>query len=199
MHVTFFRLPAHQRGWSLVERDDGVAYRMDGTPGSDELPHDLVHFAVERALRIPDGIWGAVAAGVVFRSMHHHAGRRPPHGAQRSAALIRANRHHLHRAELIGGLVERIAALPAPTRDDIARLARESLATLPDGIELGPLPGAAAELREAAEGWRRLRVGDHVRLDWPVRLRMPAAPSGQAGHRDGHGRADRRRMAAARA
>ena len=45
--------------------------RMDGVSPRGELPHDLVHFTVERSLGIPDGIWGAVAAGVVFQSMHH--------------------------------------------------------------------------------------------------------------------------------
>src|SRR5262245_11211200 len=105
---------------------------MDGGPITAVLPHDLVHFTVERALGMSDGIWGAVAAGVVFRSMRHHSGRRRPHAAQRSAALIRANRDRLQRAELIGGFVERVAVIPQPTAARIARLAKTVLATLPD-------------------------------------------------------------------
>ena len=30
MRVTFPRLADHQKGYSVVERDDGVVYRMDG-------------------------------------------------------------------------------------------------------------------------------------------------------------------------
>jgi hypothetical protein len=129
VRVTFPRFADHQRGWALVERDDGVCYRMDGGPVTAALPHDLVHFTVERELGMPDGIWGAAAAGVVFNSMSHHSGRRPPHAAQRSAALIRANRDRLQRAELIGGFVERVAAMPAPTTTGVAQLAKTWLAT----------------------------------------------------------------------
>ncbi len=54
MRVTFTRLPDHQRGWALVERDDGVVYRMGGGPMTAELPHDLVHVTVERIAAMPD-------------------------------------------------------------------------------------------------------------------------------------------------
>ncbi|HEY7275406.1 MAG TPA: hypothetical protein VH594_05545, partial [Trebonia sp.] len=62
MRVTFPRLADHQRGYAVVERDDGVVYRMDGftTMGSD-LPHDVRHLIVERELRVTDGIFGAIA------------------------------------------------------------------------------------------------------------------------------------------
>jgi hypothetical protein len=68
VRVTFARFADHQRGWALVERYDGVCYRMDGGPVTAALPHDLVHFTVERELGMPDGIWGAVAAGAVFQA-----------------------------------------------------------------------------------------------------------------------------------
>jgi hypothetical protein len=36
MRVTFERLPDHRRGGVLIERDDGVVYRMDGGPVTAE-------------------------------------------------------------------------------------------------------------------------------------------------------------------
>src|SRR5262245_54065975 len=123
----FFRVPDHQRGYALVARDDGVIYRLNGGPVTAELPHDLVHLTVEDALGLADGIWGAIAGGVVFRSMTHHSGRRPPHAAERSVALIRQYRSRLQRAELIGGFVERVAGGLAGADDS-----RRYLATLPD-------------------------------------------------------------------
>jgi hypothetical protein len=175
--VTFRRLPDHQRGAALVERDDGVRYWMDGGPVTAALPHDLVHFTVERAFGMSDGIWGAVAAGVVFRSMRHDSGRRPPHATQRSAAMIRANRDRLQRAELVGGFVERVAAMPEPTTAHVARLAKTLLARLPDGdVDLRVAATAAIAVREMGRRWRSLAVGDALTVDWPARLRMPTTP-----------------------
>ena len=174
MRLTFVRLPDHQRGTVLVHRDDGVCYWMDGGPVTGALPHDLIHFTVERPLGMPDGIWGAVAAGAVFQSMRHHSGRRPPHAAQRSAALIRVNRDRLQRAELIGGFVERIAAMPEPTVARIAQFAKIFLATLPDGdIDPQRAAAAAVAVREMGLRWRALSVGDEFSVDWPAQLRMP--------------------------
>jgi hypothetical protein len=184
MRLTFVRLPDHHRGSALVERDDGVRYLMDGGPVTAALPHDLVHFTVERALDIPDGIWGAVAAGVVFRSMRHHSGRRLPHAAQRSAALIRAHRDRLQRAELIGGVVERVAAMPEPSADRIARLGKVFLASLAEGdVDLRRVPAAAEAVRDMGRRWRALAVGDELTVEWPARLHLPATPPERARRR----------------
>ncbi len=56
--MTFDRLPDHQWAHVLIERDDRVVYRMHAGPVTAELPHDLVHFTVEDALNLADGIWG---------------------------------------------------------------------------------------------------------------------------------------------
>ncbi|WP_344077795.1 hypothetical protein [Luedemannella helvata] len=179
MRVTFTRIADHQRGFALVERDDGVVYQLDGGPVTAHLPHDLVHLTVERELDIADGIWGAIAAGVVFRSMRHHSGRRPPHAGDRSAALIREHRDRLQRAELIGGFVERVAETPGATPASIGRFARLYLANLPgDPLDLTRVPAAATALRETADRWRAMAIGDQLTVQWPARLRMPPAAAG---------------------
>ena len=168
MRVTFPRLPDHQRGYALVERDDGVVYRLDGGTAGPRLPHDIMHFVVERELRIRDGIWGGIAAGVVFESMRHVSGRRPPHAAERSRQLLRLFRDHGLRAELLTDLVSSAAALDPLTADRIRRLADAKLSVLPE-TDVDPVivAVAARALQVEAARWARLRVGEELCYEWP--------------------------------
>jgi len=185
MRVTFPRLPDHEIAWALVERDDGVVYRLyDGRAGT-ALPHDARHLIVERELGVADGIWGGIAAGAVFSSMRHVRGRRPPHAAERSAALMRKYRDRLLRAELLADLVETIAALDDPAPDEIRRLAGRKLSVLPASAAGDPasLASAARVLQVEAARWARLRPGEELRYDWPfAQERARAGAGGQVWH-----------------
>ena len=77
MRVMFVQVAYPERHYALVARDDGVVYRIGGGPATHGIPHDLVHYTVEDSLGLSDGMWGAIAGGVVFRSMTHVSGRRP--------------------------------------------------------------------------------------------------------------------------
>jgi hypothetical protein len=173
MRVVFPRLPDQTRGYAVISRDDGVTYQLWDDPTSSDLPHDLVHFLVEDALGISDGIWGAIAGGVVFRSMNHVSGRRPPQAASRSARIKREYRASLQRAEVIGGFVERVASCGVVKPDRIRALAAEHLSTLPD-VSLDPpaVSAAAAALNEAGFRWRALRVGEELAYRWPAHRRI---------------------------
>jgi len=168
MRVTFPRLPDHERAWALVERDDGVVYRLYGGTAGPRLPHDITHLVAERELRIKDGIWAGIAAGVVFDSMQHVSGRRPPHAAERSKALLRCYREQGLRAELLADLVASVAALDTMTQDKIRQLARAKLAVLPSA-EVDPvvIAAAARALQVEAARWARLRVGEELSYEWP--------------------------------
>jgi hypothetical protein len=182
MRVTFQRLADHQWGHVLIERDDGVAYRMHAGPVTAKIPHDLVHFTAEDTLDIADGIWGAIAGGVVFRSMTHVSGRRPPHATDRSDELKRAYRARLMSAELLGGFVETAAHRPGA---DLARLAHDAFATgTPDRPSLDALTAAVAALRRAEERWRALPVGDQLVVHWPARRRVAPVPARQRRDRE---------------
>ncbi|HEY0936039.1 MAG TPA: hypothetical protein VGD91_20145 [Trebonia sp.] len=187
MRVTFPRLADHQRGYAVVERDDGVVYRLDGfTTMGTGLPHDIRHLIVERELRVSDGIWGTIAAGTVYTSMQHLRGRRPPNSADRSAQLKQALRSRVGRAELLANLVEAVALLDDPSLDEVARLARRKLSVVPlsepgaDPAAVIALPPPAALLSAArtlqveAARWARLRAGGELVYEWQL-----AAP----GHR----------------
>jgi hypothetical protein len=185
MRVRFPRLADHQKGYAVIERDDGVVYRMDGfTVMGPDLPHDVRHLIAERELRVSDGIFGAIAAGTVWSSMHHLHGHRPPHSADRSERLKKAQRDKIRRAELLANLVEAIAGLDDPSPGEINRIARMRLSVVPvvepgadpaDVIALPPpaaLAAAARALQVEAARWARLRVGDELVYEWP-----PASPA----------------------
>jgi hypothetical protein len=189
MRITFRRFPAHASAYSVIERDDGVVYhlRESGRSGP-ELPHDLRHLVVERELGITDGIWGGIAAGIVYTSMEHVRGRRPPHAADRSDELKRTQRDRVMRAELLANLVEAVAVLADPSSQQIERLARARLSAVPvaepgaDPAAVVALPSAAAlaaaasALQVEAARWARLRPGDELVYEW--RRARPAAGRG---------------------
>ena len=184
MRVTFPRRPDHQRAYALVERDDGVRYRLyggtDPFPGP-QLPHDLRHLIVERELGITDGIWAGIAAGVVFGSMRHVSGRRPPHADERSRELIRTFREQGLRAELLADLVESVAVLDHPTATQIRRLAGTKLAVLPDAeVDPAAIATAATAMQVEASRWARLRVGEELSYQWPPEPRRARTGGGHA-------------------
>ncbi|MFJ3830063.1 hypothetical protein ACIPWI_19135 [Streptomyces sp. NPDC090046] len=53
----------------------GPDVRLAAQPTGPSMPHDLVHAAVESALGITDGFWGATAQGP--RSKASNRSRRP--------------------------------------------------------------------------------------------------------------------------
>ena len=168
--MTFPRLPDHERAYALVERDDGVVYRLYGGTAGPRLPHDIMHFVVERELRIRDGIWGGIAAGIVFDGMRHVSGRRPPHAAERSRQLLRGFGQPGLRAELLADLVSSAAALDTLSKDKIRRLAADKLSVLPGtGVDPVVIAAAAQALQVEAARWARLRVGEELCYEWPGR------------------------------
>ena len=145
MRVTFPRLPDHEPAYALVERDDGAVYRLNGGRAGPRLPHDIMHFVVERDLRIRDGIWGGIASGIIFDSMQHISGRRPPHARERSRELLASFHQRGLRAEVLANFVECVAGLDHPSDLQILTLAAERLAVLPDAdADVDPAEVAAA-------------------------------------------------------
>ena len=160
--MTFPRLADRRPVETQLERDDGVVFAMRGAGGGADLPHDLVHALVETELRVPDGIWGCVADGVVWHSMRHVSGRQPPHAAERSARLKRERAAAIQRAEALADLVARTARGAEVLPDQAAAL----------DLAADRLAAAAGALADAARRWRALPVGETWTLEW----RQPVAP-----------------------
>ena len=156
MRLTFERMADRRPVETLVERDDGVVYAMRGAGGGADLPHDLVHAIVERELRISDGVWGCVADGVVWGSMRHVSGRRPPHAEERSKRLKRERTAAVQRAEAMADLVHRLA--------DGAEVLPSQLSTA--GLPPDALAAAVEVLRATRRRWSGLEPGATWTLEW---------------------------------
>ena len=160
--MTFPRLTDGTRTYSIVERADGVRYRVyDGTATS-RLPHDLGHLIVERETGDHGGFWGAVAAGVVFSSMEHLDGRRPPHARERSEAAMRERSDGLRRAELMVWLTERVARDGVTAPQQVRAMARGGAVVVPRGAGrrragAGREPARCGRRRSAGRSCRRAR------------------------------------------
>jgi hypothetical protein len=164
--MTFTRMADRRPVETLVERDDGVVFAMRGAGGGSDLPHDLVHAVVETELRIVDGIWGCVADGVVWGSMRHVSGRRPPRGQQRSEQLKRDRAAAVQRAEAVADLVGRLARSGEVLRSELSAAARPA----------AELAAAADALHAAEQRWAALPPGRTWTVEWaaaPGRRRSP--------------------------
>jgi hypothetical protein len=197
MRVTFPRLPDHERGYALVARDDGTVYRLYGSQAGPRLPHDIMHLVVERELHIRDGIWGGIASGIIFDSMQHVSGRRPPHARERSKDLLTSFHARGLRAEALASFVQCVAGLDHPSDTQIMTLAATRLSVLSDAeadVEPAEVAAAAQALQVEAARWARLRVGEEISYEWPRTALMRGVPGGSSPRGDGA----RRRRARAR-
>jgi len=170
VRITFERMPDRRPVETLVERDDGVVFRMRGAGGGTDLPHDLVHALVEQSLRLTDGIWGCVADGVVWSSMRHVSGPQPPHAAERSARLKKERAAPIQAAEHVADLVGRLA------RGDEVLPGETSRA----GLTQEALSAAVAELTAAAARWAGMAPGDTWTVDWRTPARSDGRPRRRA-------------------
>jgi hypothetical protein len=151
MRVTFPRLPDHEPAYAVVERDDGVVYRLYGGRAGPALPHDIRHLVTERALGIGDGIWAGIAAGVPG-----------------------VHARHTRHADMLEDLVERVAALEDPSAERIRSLL-PSLSLQATQADPEAVIRAARALRVEAARWARLRVGESLSYEWPAPVPRPRA------------------------
>jgi hypothetical protein len=157
VRLTFTRMADRRPVETLVERDDGVVYAMRGAGGGAGLPHDLVHAVVETELAIADGIWGCVADGVVWGSMRHVSGRRPPHSEERSDRLKRERRAAVQHAEAVADVVHRMAE-GEPVLDSQVTSA---------GVPADALAAAVEALHDTGRRWAALEPGATWTVEWP--------------------------------
>jgi hypothetical protein len=156
VRLTFARMADRRPVETVVERDDGVVFAMRGAGGGADLPHDLVHAVVESELGIPDGVWGCVADGVVWGSMRHVSGRRPPHARERSDRLKRERAAAVQRAEAVADLVHRLADGQEVVPGQVAA----------SGLPADRLAAAVAAVRDIARRWAELESATTWTLEW---------------------------------
>jgi hypothetical protein len=169
MEITFTKTGARTYE-VLARRDDGVVLRVRTPDKPASLPHDVAHYVVERELGFERGFWGLMAAGAVFASVQVVSGRRPPHAAERSAALIKATYREQAAAELY------VAVMQGVTREGKEQDGRFVRAQLDEVWRpfRWPRPEVSDEdalrvcraLRDAERQWLALPVGGSVNVSW---------------------------------
>lgn len=172
--MTFLRMADRRAVETVLERDDGVVFALRGAGGGAALPHDLVHALVETQLGVADGIWGCIADGVVWTTMRHVSGRRPPHAQERSDQLKKERAAAVSRAEGLADLVGRLARGHPVLAAELAAA----------GVPGEQLAAAADALREAERRWAALRPGETWAVEWTGGgRRRPGAATAVPAHR----------------
>jgi hypothetical protein len=183
LEITFTR--TGPRACATTVRRDRASFELHGFGRTAELPHDLAHYEVERALGLRHGFWGCVAAGATFQSMTLVQGRRQPAWAERSRELLRRHRGELTEAEALVGLMLKI--LHQGIGDDgdaIRRRLAGRWTPSHGGAPIGPpdVWRACQALATAGARWRALPTGGTLTVTWPdaperARGRRRARPS----------------------
>ena len=178
MEITFTKTGA--RTYEVVVlRDDGVTLRVRTPDKPLSIPHDMVHYVVERELNMERGFWGSIAAGAVFGTVQVVSGRQPPHAAERSASLIKTSYREQAAAELYVAVLQRVAQ---EGRERDFRYVGSCLDEVWRPFRW-PRPHVTAEdalrvcraLREAESSWASLAAGESVTVIWPSAKRAGAA------------------------
>jgi hypothetical protein len=170
MKLAVKRLDGDGRYETVITRDDGASFGVSGVAHAFAIPHDLAHYVVEKALRIEDGFWGSVAAGAVFPTMRHLAGRRKPKASERSSALLKTNARALVEAEVLvrifndtieQGHSERSPVLAGRLRERLARPGKQPRRIGP--TEVAEVYSTYKALRQ---DWERLPIEGILVRHW---------------------------------
>jgi hypothetical protein len=156
---------------ATVHRGDGVILQLPGYDRKYRVPHDLAHFATERALGMSAGVFGAIAAGGVFSNMRLISGKPRHDAAQRSRQLLDEHKRMLTTAELLAGVVHR--AVESDEAERAPALVREAWVSF-DGTDFpwtdAQVSDAVTALLELAVEWE---AHGAVRATWPDDLVAP--------------------------
>jgi len=153
MDVTFRR--TGERRYAVVAEPEGhPAVTMDPAPGFDpRLPHDLVHYAVEREHGIELGVFGQLAAGGNLRTFRRLDATPDRRLRRRGERLAREHFDELARSEHLAAEALRAWVRgPRPHADE--RLER-----------------VCARLDELSARWTELAIGEAITITWPATRR----------------------------
>lgn len=152
MLISFTKLPG-QRHEIVVRERKGPDVRLPARETGPTIPHDLAHAAVEAALGLRDGFWGAIEAGATFEGFE---------------PLVKG-RHRRSGLRALRKLGDR--AMPAELAVSWAHRVWSGQRT--EGRGLGPAPLGEQELKKAffaldraKENWDALADGETLVIRW---------------------------------
>jgi len=175
MEVQFKRSGTRRYGVTIL-RPGLTPFGKDPAPGYDELvPHDLMHFIVERELGLKQGIFGQVAAGGTAGTFFpidsdarnaRDAARRRRALARRSEKLMLSGRRDTAASELAVYVVRNAWEARRnrnSTRDQAMGVNTILNSTL---ITREQLAWMCFELDALSAKWTALNIGEAITLSW---------------------------------
>lgn len=160
-----------------LDRDDRIDIeRADGTrastrfPKKGPVPHDYVHYAVERGFQLDDGFWGKVAAGAhpealgdMAKAGGHASAKRAETPDPTIAAMVQAERLvECFEADFWSGGGDNVSlrgmALAGWTQSCVA----------PIEMTDDQIDGVRGQIADFAARWQMLAPGASIMLDWQV-------------------------------
>jgi|SRR5436190_5606411 len=168
MEVEFQRIGKRRYAVS-VHRPGHIDLEMNPAPGYDDLlPHDLVHFVVERELGLQRGIFGQLAAGGTAGTFH------PIPPASRSREWSRVSRELTRR----GAKLLREGRSDCELSEMVSQVCHQAWLTralvnvsqtggLDAGVTQAQLDRVIQQLDELSAQWVRLQVGEALTVIWP--------------------------------
>ncbi|MFI8449337.1 hypothetical protein [Streptomyces erythrochromogenes] len=152
MEIIFRKLPDDRHDLEVRDRR-GPDVRLMSQATGPTMPHDLVHAAVESALEITDGFWGAVARGATFEGFETTV---PTRHRRSGMKVLRRGGDAVLRAELSVNWAYRVWS---------------GLSTESRGVGRSPLDErqvalACAALDGAAARWADVAVGGTLTWRW---------------------------------
>ncbi|MFI1284201.1 hypothetical protein ACH4U5_26200 [Streptomyces sp. NPDC020858] len=152
MEMIFRRLPEGRHDLEVRGRR-GPDVRLTDQSTGPAMPHDLVHAAVESALAIADGFWGATAEGATFEGFEPVE---PTRHRRSGLKVLRRKGDAVMRAELAVNWAYRVWS---GQRTEGRGLGRSPL----DDRQIAL---ASAALDRAAERWSLVAEGETLHWHW---------------------------------
>lgn len=177
MRVTFSK--TGERSYSIAaDRGTGAVMHMPKGPGYDVwLPHDVVHFLVERHCGIAYGVFGQLAAGGDAGTFFPIPHRRRDRTTRLSDRLGTIGRQDSERSErLTRACMTAWHARHGRRWEFGDAVAADEVATVPEPL--------LAELDTVADAWHRLAIGQSLTLVWPPQLTVRPARSSRGRRRN---------------
>jgi hypothetical protein len=170
MKVAVRRVDSEGRYVTLIARDDGVTFSMQGVGHNFAIPHDVAHYVVEKALRLDRGFWGSVSEGAVFPTMTYVEGRRKPKAAERSSAILKTNAPQLSEAEVLvrifNDTIEQGHSETSSVLHGRLKERRASSAEGPRNISHEQISEVFGTYKDILSKWKNTSVGSTLDLHW---------------------------------
>jgi hypothetical protein len=152
-----------------ITRSDGVVFHVLGVGHMFEIPHDLAHYAIEKALGLRYGFWGSVADGAVFPTMTYVSGRKRPKAEETSRAVLKKNAAHLTEAESLVRIFDAAMEKGLSLHELKMRLNQRWAPPELPKREFGEddISKVRAAWLDVQAQWKHLPIGEELTVIWP--------------------------------